>query len=1039
MIKTNPLSNMMLLQILLACIIVDIENLVVVVGADLLNGQKTIEVPRSEQTAGNIIIVKEQSNDSITRKAIETDINDLKFEVSGLFLVNTVTGKDIVQLKYNMVIDIEEFGVDLTIRADISPAGNNSGTTRTSKTSYNQTKRNWYVLFDLDFGQLQRVEYKAPYYLAGKDDVTNHPNTANSLISALDQQHTITVTTSGYLETLIVDNDLDIITNPATEEDVQRDKSVNMEQQRRRQQRKRRTKAVGMTTSIGSDAASISNTKTKDKKNIGITVSNGLLQRRFLDTIWNGIVNRNRRSQEQSTDTKSNMNYTAITLDTNSTDDGSGRLPDGGMSITITVIDSKQNNSPIPVASIAPTPSIAVDTPKSDIQLVPTDDVGYQSHVLGYLNHPKSKANDYSLIYVGDKITLGFEGPFASETGTTQRRSEYYRPSSTFADYRLDVLFTTTIDMTDKQQPGQPVSYNIPGFYSGVGDSANTNMSSGSVWLCHFRPPVPGIYNWTASFVKGMNVAQNLGTGDSAKYMDGVSGTFVVASSTIAAGDTSTADIDMGGIATSNDLTLTSKTDRLLVHQQASGRNVYQFANSDKKFIKVGMGSHLINVLAKCSHQDGIISGNVSSIDAKAASHYDSYYIEGNPTFAGGQGKCSIGAVNYIANQTINTITISTLDVDDDVHPFVSDIFIDGGDVETATAMRYMFYDVSRLAQWDIILDWVESKGLAINMLLYSQNDDDDEDYLYDPYDAKNGALYDTRRLYYREMIARFSHHTKITWIIRGMNAKDVTERSKYIRSVDPYQNPILVGISVDDMATSLQRIPTINGVSVSFPTYMKDIRSFTNDDKISSSISNLISATVGLTSKAIIEYVTMVDTTVHKDTDSIRQQLIWTTVMGSGIGLSGGFSFNFVDIDGERDNTKLISVSLDQLRIATSEFWLNATSISYWDMRNSNTRVSAGSFCLSERGGNIFVVYKKLGESTINLVLDPKLDVDYSILWYDPRIGGKLLPGSVPEVALSNSSILDTAGTVSTIVSLGKPPSKTTEDWIAVVQCTTC
>src|SRR3712207_247552 len=59
-----------------------------------------------------------------------------------------------------------------------------------------------------------------------------------------------------------------------------------------------------------------------------------------------------------------------------------------------------------------------------------------------------------------------------------------------------------------------------------------------------------------------------------------------------------------------------------------------------------------------------------------------------------------------------------------------------------------------------------------------------------------NGNLRTERKLYYRELIARFGHHLAITWNLGEENTNTDAQRkafSQYIRQLDPYKSPINV------------------------------------------------------------------------------------------------------------------------------------------------------------------------------------------------------------------------------------------------------
>ncbi len=63
-----------------------------------------------------------------------------------------------------------------------------------------------------------------------------------------------------------------------------------------------------------------------------------------------------------------------------------------------------------------------------------------------------------------------------------------------------------------------------------------------------------------------------------------------------------------------------------------------------------------------------------------------------------------------------------------------------------------------------------------------------------------NGELGVERKLYYRELIARFAHHPALQWNLceeynLGLNLgpERVREFARYVRAVDPYDHPITV------------------------------------------------------------------------------------------------------------------------------------------------------------------------------------------------------------------------------------------------------
>ena len=80
---------------------------------------------------------------------------------------------------------------------------------------------------------------------------------------------------------------------------------------------------------------------------------------------------------------------------------------------------------------------------------------------------------------------------------------------------------------------------------------------------------------------------------------------------------------------------------------------------------------------------------------------------------------------------------------------------IDGGDgrdtwmwTDVDTRDRY---DVSKLAQWNIVFDHMDRKGMMLHVV--TQETENDRRL------GGSAGLNEVRKIYYRELVARFAHH----------------------------------------------------------------------------------------------------------------------------------------------------------------------------------------------------------------------------------------------------------------------------------------
>lgn len=588
----------------------------------------------------------------------------------------------------------------------------------------------------------------------------------------------------------------------------------------------------------------------------------------------------------------------------------------------------------------------SVTLPSADVQ-------AYNADVYGALTGE---------LKVWHKITLGFSGPIASETGMTIPGS--YRAPSTFADYRLDLLFTHTA--TGKQ-------YFVPGYYSGNGNAANGAVS-GNVWLCHFRPDEVGEWTWTAEYAEGTNVAQ-YGGGNPAGFFNGMSASFVIDAS-----DKIGADLRGKG--------------RL----QYVGKHHLQFAGTGEYFMKAGPDSPS-NILAYADFDGTTNNGGFG----KTYDAHEADFQDGNPTFSNGKGKNLIGAINYLAGKGMNVISVTTLTTDGDdknVFPFLSHQQDDQLD-----------YDVSKLAQWEVVFDHAEQMGVGLHIKL---QDGDSDDVL------GSDSLSEVRMLYLREMIARFGHHLAVTWDL----GKDVSiiehikERSAFIKRLDPYQNPIVVHAAHSVQMTvysSLLGLNTIDGAS---------LQSAPSDAAKDTFIWLKNSHDAGRPWIVTVDQQDDAATGVLPDgdgnnSDLIRQNVLWGNIIAGGAGVQYYFGLSSTESDLTLQDFRSRDNMWTQTKLALD--FLVDNKVPLWDM----TSINADREYLVDSTTSTILYHKIAKTSVLNLPGDATRS--YSVQWFNPRKGGALQTGTVKAVKGGPKRLI------------GAPLSLPQKDWVALLRCTNC
>ncbi len=349
------------------------------------------------------------------------------------------------------------------------------------------------------------------------------------------------------------------------------------------------------------------------------------------------------------------------------------------------------------------------------------------------------------------KITVGWAGPTTSETNNIL---------NPFTDYRLDVTFTYIDNVDDGNNTTTSVV--VPGFYACRGNAANSGTASGDTWLVHFRPDRVGNWTYRASFVQGINVsmynqsefvqALRSGAAEPAFFFDGATGSFMVGKS-----DKTGRDLRGKG--------------RL---QYSPNDHHLQFLETGEYFLKAGADSPE-NFLAYVDFDDTPNNGGYQ----KDWSPHLRDYVDGDPTWSSGKGRGIIGAINYLSSTGMNAISFLTMNINGDdgnVYPYASD-------------SDFYRIDCSKTAQWDVVFDHAERMG----MFLHFKTQETENDQLLE---SEGEVFGNARKLYYRELIARFGHHLALNWNLGEENTNTDQQRklfADYIKDIDPYDHPIVV------------------------------------------------------------------------------------------------------------------------------------------------------------------------------------------------------------------------------------------------------
>lgn len=534
--------------------------------------------------------------------------------------------------------------------------------------------------------------------------------------------------------------------------------------------------------------------------------------------------------------------------------------------------------------------------------------------------------------------------------------------SNPFLDYRLEVSFTRN---------GRSVL--VPGFFAADGNAAETSATSGSKWCVHFRPDELGTWNYTALFRTGGQVAvSTLGSGSPVAGVNGSTGSFTIGQSSATAPDF-----------------------RARGPLRYVDGHYLRFEGDGGHFLKGGANSPE-NFLAY-DEFDGTYDRDGSFLHEYAPHVGD--WSSGDPTWQGSRGMGIIGAINYLGDQGMNVIYFLTMNVGgdgDDIWPWI----------DFDERQRF---DVSKLAQWNIVFEHMTRRGLVLHVVTQER----ENDQLLD-----GGALGLERRLYYRELIARFAHHPAIIWNMGEENTNTTPELISFsaaIRALDPYDHPITVHTypnEQDDVWAPLLGLPTFEIASLQCT--LADTASLTEEWRSRSALANRPwvvcadeqnPATWGVRPDSI-----------DPEHDDVRIEALWPNLLEGGGGVEWYFGYNYDDSDIDCEDWRSRQNMWDQTRHAL-EFLQDYAP--FWEMDPAPDLTSRDDdHCLAKMG-EVYVIHQDSGSAN-SLTLPAG---EYDVAWFDPRNGGSLQAGTVATV--------DGPGSVS----LGSSPGAPSEDWVILVR----
>ena len=569
--------------------------------------------------------------------------------------------------------------------------------------------------------------------------------------------------------------------------------------------------------------------------------------------------------------------------------------------------------------------------------------------------------------------TLTLDGPEASESAE--------KPNP-FLHYRMEVTFT--------HESGEP-SYVVPGYFAADGNAAETSAAKGNRWRAHLSADNPGEWRYEIAFFTGNEPILD-GGGDPLSPWHGLKGTFEIGESDKAAPDF-----------------------RARGRLQYVGERYLKFAGDGSYFLKAGPDAPETFLAYK--DFDGTRANSPKKGPLKSWQAHSQDWLEGDPTWQDEKGKGMIGALNYLAAKGLNGFSFLTYNAGgdgDNVWPFIE-------------REKKLHYDCSKLDQWGIVFSHATSMGLHLHFKMQETEIDDNRHGQKGENKEVStcldgGKLGIERKLYIKELVARYAQNLALNWNIGEENTQspeEVRAMAEFIKKLDPYDHPIVIHTFPNQQdkvypkllgeASSLTGASLQNHWNEVHKRTLQWVRAsaeagkawvVANDEQGPANLGVPPDPGYqGFSGKAKAG-----NESKSYDLNDIRRETLWGNLMAGGAGVEYYFGYQLPENDLVAEDYHSRDKSWEYCHIALSLFHEN--EIPFWEMEPADEEVgnpngiSGKPWCLA-KSGSCYLVFLPKGEPEFELNPEGELN-DYQPRWFDP-IQGEWLD---LEVELKSSTV---------------------------------
>ena len=322
----------------------------------------------------------------------------------------------------------------------------------------------------------------------------------------------------------------------------------------------------------------------------------------------------------------------------------------------------------------------------------------------------------------------------------------------------------------------------------------------------------------------------------------------------------------------------------------------------------------------------------------------------------------------------------------------------------------------------ETVFDHMESLGIMLHIV----TQETENELLLD-----GGDTGLQRKLYYRELNARFGHHLAITWNMGEENgpahftpeAQTIPQQKamvKYLKESDPYDSYVVIHTHAAhkpryEIFDQLLGDKNIEGPSIQILDMRDAHKETVHWTKASASAGQpwvVCIDEIGPAGRGVDP-----DDREDNNQNSVLAEVLWGNLTAGGGGAEWYFGYNNHNNDLNCEDWRSRDRMWEYTRIAIDFFQMY---VPFWEMDSNDDLVSEGNYCLAKEGVAYLIYLPHGGSSTLNL---ESIEGEFSVDWFNTRTGGDFIKTETNMI--KGEAIID----------LATPPMDADKDWVVLVK----